>query len=453
MSNRNHTEASPPQQAPSSSLPKVIGMLVLIGIGIGIGAFWKFNQKEITPPPLVELKDVDPLIVSTIKAAENRLHSDPHSATAWGDLGITYWVNGFSEPGAYCLTQARTLEPKVGKWVYYDGLTYLPDDKESAITRIKEAADMLDSDSFAPRLRLANILSEDGRILEAEPYYRQVLEKRADNPMAQLGLGHAANANGQPEEAIQYYERCADHAYTRKAAHTALASLYLRTNQPEKANASQKIVESIEMDEEWEDPYLTQVKPYRVGKTAWLDSVSNLVRRGRFKDALPLVKKIIQYYPDTTKAHIFLGNIYLSDKKYQEAEASMREALKYDPEAVEALVQLGVSLFWQKRFDESIAMLKSALINSPELAEAQYNLGLGLASTSKTSEAKEAFAKAIRSKPGLVDAYVGLATLFLQDRQIEEAYKTLIKAREVSPNHPRVVSLLQQFERTPPKTP
>ena len=114
MSNRNHTEASQTQQTPPRGLPKVIGVLVLIGIAIG--AFWKFNQKEITPPPQVDLQDVDPLIVSTIKAAENRLHSDPHSATAWGDLGITYWVNGLSEPGAYCLTQARTLEPEVGKW-------------------------------------------------------------------------------------------------------------------------------------------------------------------------------------------------------------------------------------------------------------------------------------------------------------------------------------------------
>lgn len=450
MSTRNKQQTSQSQQAPSSSLPKVMGLLVLIGLGMV--ALWKFNQKEIIPPPVVDVSDIDPLIVNAIKAAEKKLNDYPHSATAWGSLGITYWVNGFSKPGAFCLAQARALEPEVGKWIYYDGLTYLPDDKESAIERIKEAADMLNSDSFAPRLRLANILSEDGRLLEAEPYYRQVLEKHPNNPMAQLGLGHVANTNGQTEEAIQFYELCRDHAYTQKAAHTALASLYQRTNQPEKSDASKNIAENIEEDEDWDDPFLNQIKPYRIGKNAWLESASFMMRRGQFNQALPLVEKIIKFYPDTSKAHIFLGKIRLAQKQYPSAETALREALKSDKDSVEALVQLGVCLFWQKRFEESITMLQSALIHSPELAEAQYNLGLSLASIGKKNEAKEAFAKAIRSKPGLVDAYVGLATLFLQDQQIQEAYKTLNKAKEVSPNHPRVVSMLQMFTRTPPKT-
>ena len=148
-----------------------------------------------------------------------------------------------------------------------------------------------------------------------------------------------------------------------------------------------------------------------------------------------------------------MGKIRLAQKQYSSAENALREAVKLDKDSVEALVQLGVCLFWQQRFQESIAMLESALIHSPELAEAQYNLGLSLASIKKTPEAKTAFTKAIRSKPGLVDAYVGLATLFIQDQQIEEAYKTLLKAREVSPDHPRVISMLQQFQQSPRQTP
>lgn len=427
---------------------KPIAILVLAVIFIII--YWKFIYKEIVPPPKVDLKGVDSMIVSTIQAAEKRLNKQPHSATAWGTLGIIYWVNELKEPGGFCLKQAIRLDPKVGKWVYFEGLTFLPDDKKSAIASIEKAADMLDKDSYAPRLRLANILSEDGDFLKAEPHFRQVLERYPGNPMALLGLGHAARVKGEVEEATKYYEQCMDHAYTKKAAHTALAAIYLRNEQPEKADASQKVAESIAEDQDWDDPFLAQAKPYRVGKTAWLESASSMMRRSQFKEALPLIEKIIQFYPDTSKAHIFLGKIRLAQKQYQDAETALRKALNFDKESVEALVQLGVCLYWQQRFDESIAMLESALIHSPELAEAHYNLGLSLASTNKKNEAKTAFAKAIRSKPSLVDAYIGLATMFIQDQQIEPAYKTLLKAKEVAPTHPRVMSLLQQFKRTKP---
>ena len=54
-------------------------------------------------------------------------------------------------------------EPKQGRWLYYEGLSFLPDRIPEAVERIRIAADMLEKQHFASSATLlANILAEDG---------------------------------------------------------------------------------------------------------------------------------------------------------------------------------------------------------------------------------------------------------------------------------------------------
>jgi tetratricopeptide (TPR) repeat protein len=396
--------------------------------------------------PSADLSEIDSMVVKAIQLAEQRVTKSPSSAKYWGELGITYWVNELKEPGRICIQNAQKLEPKNGKWIYLKGLTYLPENIESAIPLIEEAADLLDSQNYAPRLRLANILSEDGRVDEAEPHYKKILQNHSSNPMAELGLGRIAMANGDSTNAIQHFKNCKDHEFTKKAAHNALASLYLRTDQPTLATQAQNIANSIREDLNWPDAFIEEASRFKLGLTAWLDSAGKLVRRGQYASALPIIDKIITHYPNTGQAYIYLAKIRLAERKFPEAETALLNALKYDYDSVEARVQLGVTLMWQKRFDESIIRLKEAIDRSPDLAEAHYNLGLSLASKNDFKGAAQAFSDAIRLKPSLPDSYIGLATMLIRTNQRNEAEQILQKALKIAPKHPRVLAMLEQLK-------
>jgi tetratricopeptide (TPR) repeat protein len=448
MSKKKQTET---KQKKSTSLSYFVFLLLMLVILLSL----KKLNTDSTPPqksslPSVDLNDVDPMIVQAIKNAEQRVNSSPTSAQKWGELGVTYWVNELSQPGRECFKKAQELDPNEGKWLYFNGLTYLPGKIESAIPLIAGAADLLDSQTYAPRLRLANILSEDGQTDQAEPHFKKILEYRPDNPMSQLGLGRVAMANGNGSEAIRYFELCKDHPFTKKAANNALATLYLRVDKADLAAAAQTTAEAITEDSKWTDKFIEEASQFKLGLTAWLESAGKLVQRGQYSSALPIIDKIITHYPETGQAYIYLAKIRLAERKYTEAETALKSALKYDQDSVEARVQLGVALMWQKRFSESIDILKTAIEKSPDLAEAHYNLGLSLASNNEPQAAMEAFSNTIRLKPGLPDSYIGLATMLAQANQKQEAIQTLEQARKISPNHPRILAMLDQLKTSSP---
>ncbi|MDG1890911.1 MAG: tetratricopeptide repeat protein [Verrucomicrobiota bacterium] len=400
--------------------------------------------------PVVDLSQTDPMIVKAIHKAEALVKRHGNSATAWGELGIIYWVNEIEAPWGIYFGHASSLAPKAGKWSYYDGLTYLPDNIPEAVARITLAADALDTISYAPRLRLANILSGDGRMQEAAPHYENILQKYPENPMAKLGLGRVESANGELIKARKLFEACRDHPFTKKAANIALAALYLRVQEPALAEAAEQTAGGVKSDLKWEDPFLNEIKRFKLGRVAWMDSAGKLVRRGQYEKALPLVTRIIETYPDIAQAYIYMGKIRLAQRQYGDAETSLLKALTQDAGSVEARVQLGVALIWQKRHDEALQILREAIKRSPDLAEAHYNLGVCLAEKNETRAAVEAFLTSIRLKPDLIEPYIGLATLLMRANQKDDAIKTLQRALEVAPENSRVRSMIDQIKSVVP---
>lgn len=434
-------------QEKRSSLPYIAFLILLFVALISLKTLTKDKTSNQSPtPPAPDLSEVDSMVIKAIKVAEQRVKGTPSNARFWGELGITYWANELDEPGRKCIQKAQELDPGNGKWIYYRALTFLPENAVTAIPLVEKAADILDEQSYAPRLRLANILSEESLLDRAKPHYEKILQSYPDNPMAKLGLGRLAMAKGNTEEAIKHFEECKDHENTKKTANSALATLYLRADKPVLADTAQQAAEAIEGDVQWQDPYLREASRFKFGLTAWLDSAGKLVRRGQYTSALPIIDKIITNYPDEGKAYIYLAKIKLAAHQYKEAEQALVSALSYEPDSVEARVQLGVALMWQKRFKESITTLNKAIEQSPNLAEAHYNLGLSLASDNNLQKAADAFSTAIKLKPALPDSYIGLATVFLRAGQQREAKATLEKALNIAPRHPRITSMLKQLQ-------
>lgn len=73
-----------------------------------------------------------------------------------------------------------------------------------------------------------------------------------------------------------------------------------------------------------------------------------LLKRGRVADALPVLKRLVELYPDDARNHLHLGNAYLANKMFDEAKASYLVVLEKNPEDGEANFNLGLLYFDMK---------------------------------------------------------------------------------------------------------
>jgi tetratricopeptide (TPR) repeat protein len=398
--------------------------------------------------PKPDLAGLEPIIVQAIEKAQSKVRRSPNSDLAWGELGKTYWVYDLNEAAKKCLAQASALRPKEGRWAYFHSLAFLPEDPAGCIPVLKTAVKLLGESRIKPRLRLAQLLSGQGKFEQAETHFNTILTQDPGNAPATLGLGKTANAAGRIDEAKSLLISCSTNQLTSKAANELLAGIYLREGNTAASEKAKKIADRIESDKEWEDPFVVEASSLRTGRAAWLDHAEHLIRAKKFNEASPIIDLLLQHYPNEPKAHLHKGRIELVKRNLPDAETAFRLALQYDPTDVEAKVQLGVALFYQQLFKEAEVVLQEAVTLSPNLAEAHFNLGLSQTSQGKTEAAIESFQSAIRFKPNLADSYIGLGTALATKGDIDGAVKSIKQALELKPGDPRATSLLTQIQNS-----
>ena len=117
-------------------------------------------------PPEVNLDGFDPKIAAAIQQARIEVIVAPKSGAAWGQLGSVFRVHKFPREAAASYAVAETLDPIEPRWPYYTGIMLLSHDPDAAIPKIERAAGLAGDEWAAPRLRLALLLIERGRLDE-----------------------------------------------------------------------------------------------------------------------------------------------------------------------------------------------------------------------------------------------------------------------------------------------
>ena len=91
-----------------------------------------------------------------------------------------------------------------------------------------------------------------------------------------------------------------------------------------------------------------------------------------------LVKKIIEE-PDNLSNYTKLSNVYLMHKDYDNALDILKKILNIFPDNYDALINTGGILFFKERFDEAVNYYTRAL----ELNDRDYIVYLNLANTTR----------------------------------------------------------------------
>ncbi len=269
---------------------------------------------------------------------------------------------------------------------------------------------------------LGNILSNLGRVGEAEACFRRALALQPDSAETLNSLGATLSGLGRFSEAEACFRRTLvlqpDSAYAHNNLGNVLRSLQ-RLGEAEACFRRALVLQ-----------------PDFVDARFLLGNV--LIELQRLGEAETCLRRVLELKPDYAEAHGNLGTVLESLDRPSEAEACFRRELELKPDDVQALHNLGTSLRSLNRPSEAVACYRSAVALKPDYAYAHGNLGSTLSSLGRFEEAEACFRRALTLKPDYTDAHSNL--LFSLNYRSDAATTALHEARQYGQSVSRLAS-------------
>ncbi|MGO9361315.1 MAG: tetratricopeptide repeat protein [Xanthobacteraceae bacterium] len=156
---------------------------------------------------------------------------------------------------------------------------------------------------------------------------------------------------------------------------------------------------------------------------AWIVSSSLFTRVGDPLSALEACTKAIEIAPGLAMAHVELGNILASQRKFELASEAYRRALALQPNYVDAEVNLGSALYCRGLFEQAADALRHALALHSGHVQALRNLAATLRQLGNYEEALATYRRATVLAPNFADAHRDEALLLLLLGRFDEGWE------------------------------
>lgn len=404
----------------------------------------------ILDPPAVRTDGLDPAVARAIEAARQDVLRSPRSAGAWGRLGTVLLAHELPAEANACLAQAERLDPREPRWPYLQSLSLVsgrPDEAAAKLRRAVELAGDAKDAPDAPRLRLAELLLDLGRVDEAEAQYRAVLRRDPRNPRAELGTARVAAARGDLHGCLSALRRPARDGRTRRESLVLTAQVQQRRGEAEAARRTLRDAAAAPNPAPWPDPWQEEVTAARVGRQASIDRANALLAQNRAADAAQLLRQAVKDHPDSDLAWLLLGRALLGAGDAAGAEAAFRESARLAPEAAGPQYHLGIVLLAGKQYPAAAAALERAVTAQPDFAPAHVNLGRCRLLIGDRGGAVAALRTALRHDPNAADAHEMLGTVLAAEGKRAEAIEHLRSAVELNPSSSSAKARLERLQQ------
>ena len=135
---------------------------------------------------------------------------------------------------------------------------------------------------------------------------------------------------------------------------------------------------------------------------------------GRFDQALDHYRRAARLRPEVTEVHRWVGDLLAREGKIGAAAAQYRKVVQLDAASAESQNSLAAVLLEQGRPVQARRHLERALALRPDLAEAHNNLGRLLRAEGRLEEAVAQFRAAVQAKPNFPEARTNLTEAIAQ---------------------------------------
>jgi tetratricopeptide (TPR) repeat protein len=256
----------------------------------------------------------------------------------------------------------------------------------------RHAVDVTTTNDFGNG-QLGDSFAVQGKLAEAEPFYREALRINPNLPGVLNNLGFVLRSLGKPMDA---------EPYLRKAL---------------------------------------EVSPWFVNPR--FDLADILIAKNSHAEAVEQFREILKSEPNNFIANYKLGMLMSEGaqelRDLPSAVQLLRRAGELNPQTAEVQFTLGNALFRAERIDESIGAFQRALELDPKHARAANNLGTVLGRTNRLVEAVEYFRAAIQIDPSYADAMDGLTAVLFESKQYKATAEVLRDAVQKRPSDLRPI--------------
>jgi predicted O-linked N-acetylglucosamine transferase (SPINDLY family) len=325
-----------------------------------------------------------------------------------------------------------------------------------------------------------------GRLMEAEPLYRNVLQAlpRHFDSLNLLGvlqyqLGRHSDAVREIDAALKvnpnaaaahnnrgavlselkrFEEAAASHSkaialkpdyadafYNRgnvlkelrryeKALEDYDRAIALRPNYPDAFNNRGGALKALKRFKEAVESYDQAIALRPDYADAWHNRAGALNELKRFEEALASCDRAIALKPNLAGAFNNRGNALKDLKRFEDALASYDQAIVLKPDDADALSNRGIAQAELKRFDEALADYERAIALRPDHADAFFNRGVVLAELGRLDDALASYEQATTLKADHAEAFYSRGTTLILLRRFEEALASLNKAVALKPD-------------------
>ncbi len=357
---------------------------------------------------------------------------------------------------------------------------------------MKFESDASPAEQVSTQTLLGDLSLARSRISVAESAYAKALSYDPRSSAALRGLGEALYRAGRYAEALARFEAAAQADPDDTSATVGVAKTQLSLERVREATAllaklrashAQSYLvnywygaalEAMGNREEAEKAFLSAIdvggkEPAAIDAYIALALLKN--QQGRREEAQKLLDAAREKLPVAPRILLAIGQLSLSEGRYEAAIGDFRQALKLDPTDISATFRLGVALRKNRVFDEAMSCfdevakvdheypglalergllyetsgrteeaLKSfedALAKAPSDADLMLRVGCGKVAAGRPKEAEALLRKVLDQRPMSAETHhcLGRAQL-LEGTNLAQALRTLERAVELDPYRP-----------------
>jgi tetratricopeptide (TPR) repeat protein/uncharacterized membrane protein len=164
-------------------------------------------------------------------------------------------------------------------------------------------------------------------------------------------------------------------------------------------------------------------------------SVKTYARCGVWENDMTLWNSVISQYETIPIAYYNRGNLFMNEKRNDEAINDFSKAIELKPDYAMAYNNRGTIFLNENRKDEALNDFNKSIELEPGYANVYYNRGNLFLNEKRNEEAMNDFNKAIELDPGFVEPYIMRGTLFKYQKRNDDALSDFNKAIELKPGY------------------
>ena len=147
-------------------------------------------------------------------------------------------------------------------------------------------------------------------------------------------------------------------------------------------------------------------------------------------------------------AYFNLGNSYMDEKNYNQAEIYYNQAAICQPQNFKIYYQLGFLCLKKNELQKSCDFFNKSIKYNSNFAPTYYNLGIALSNLNKRNETINCLIKAIEINPKYIDAFFLLGVTFREIKKFSLSKKYFLEAFKLNPDYPYLKGAIRFIKNT-----